>query len=270
MEELFGNELVDLLNYKATSNDGKHVMAPFMRIFDDFLKQIDLKFEEFRGELRSISEKKDEKIGSLETEVECLKKLLTAQDDKHDELNQYGRRESLVFSGDSVPGGSDRDCVQVVCDLISTKLPGLAGQITPDQISIAHRLGPKPNNTEPDRRKIIARFCRRSDKYRVLHTARKSKPDKFFVSENLTPTRQKILRAIGKAKKEHPGIISGSSTNDGSIHVWVKPPNASAPGARNSKITINTMDTLEKFFQRTFQRSATYYLPRPWSNTDDA
>ena len=103
MEELFGNELVALLNYKATSNDGKHVMAPFMKIFDDFLKFFYQKLEEFKGELRSISENKDEQIGSLETEVKSLKKLLIAQEDKHDELNQYGRRESLVFSGDSVP-----------------------------------------------------------------------------------------------------------------------------------------------------------------------
>ena len=132
--------------------------------------------------------------------------------------------------------------------------------VMPTDISIAHRLGPKPVNGT-DRRNIIARFCRRSLKYKVLNKARQAKPENFYISESLTPTRQTITRVVRKAKTEFPAIVSGYNTVDGSIYVWVKPPNPDAPNARNSRTLINTMEKLEEFCQRNFQLSVAHFLP---------
>ena len=261
MESLL-SELDKLTSYKPTSNDGKTVMSPFVKLFTEFLSHLDVKFDDFKTELHAVSKAKDDKIFLLEGEIENLKKLFGNQEDKLDDLNQYGRRESLVFSGDSVPAVTENENpVQVVCELISSKLTNIDSRIAPSDFSIVHRLGPKPRDGVPDRRKIIARFCRRALKYRVLKAARDAKPANFFVQENLTPTRQKIFRALGKAKKDHPQSIAGYTSNDGAISVWVKPPNPNAPGAKNSRITINTVAKLEDFCRKEFQCPASRFLP---------
>ena len=108
---------------------------------------------------------------------------------------------------------------------------GAETSVAPTDVSIAHRLGPKPTGSV-DRRSIIVRFCRRKLKYTILNKARTTKPAGLFVNESLTPTRQKITSAIRRAKREHPDVISGYETIDGNIYLYVKPPNPDAAGAK--------------------------------------
>ena len=164
-----------------------------------------------------------------------------------------------MFSGDCIPAHTQsEDCTNIIRKIVHDKL-GTEISITPMDVSIAHRLGPKPNSTV-DKRSIIVRFCRRKLKYEVLNKARRSKPTGLFVNESLTPTRQKITSAIRKAKKEYPGIISGYETIDGNIHMYVKPPNPAAAGAKNSRIAMNTLKKLDEFCRKSFKKPVTHFL----------
>ena len=254
------DKITQLSNNRPISNDGKNIVAPLIEIFQDFLSSLDMKFKAFKDEMMKEARQKNEDIGRLMDEVAVKNKTIAKLEERIDAQDQYSRRESLVFSGDSLPVHKPgEDCAVEICKLVQNKL-GDATAVMPSDISIAHRLGPKPT-VGTDKRNIIARFCRRSLKYKILNKARSSKPSNFYVNESLTPTRQTITRVIRKAKSEFPSIVSGYNTVDGSIYVWVKPPNADAPGARNSRLMVNSMEKLEQFCQKSFQRPVSHFLP---------
>ena len=248
----------ELKDVSPTSNDGKKIVAPFLELFSSFLAALDNKFESFKKEMSSKSQVKDEKIKELESIIVAQRAHISTLETKLEDQCQYTRRESIVLSGKNVPAHrNNEDCIQIACDLIANKIdPNL--QIVPACISIAHRLGNKPTSGE-DHRSIIVRFCRRKLKYDILNKAKQSKPQGLFVSESLTPTKQKLVRIIRNAKHAHPDLISGYSTSDGSIYMWVKPPNADAPGARNSRMIIDSLAKLDKFCLENFQVPAAHF-----------
>ena len=255
------DKLASLKNLKTTSNDGKNIVLPFLQVFQDFLQLLTSKFDDFKTEMLSITKAKDDEILGLKQQVADKDKRISNLRDLLDVQDQYVRRESLIISGDSVPSSTtNEDCIAILCDLIPKKL-GADIVLTPNDISVAHRLGPKPSSGT-DRRSIIARFCRRNVKYSILNKSRKAKRKDFYANESLTTTRQKIVKSIRRAKNEHPNIVSGYQTVDGSISVWVKPPNPEAEGATCSRVKVNTLEELEEFCMRNFQRSASNYMPR--------
>ena len=90
--------------------------------------------------------------------------------DTADEQDAYTRRDSLIFSGETVPEGED--CVKIVRKIVREDLKLNIDPL----ISTAHRLGKPPaSNNTPDKRDIIARFCQRDTKFRVHEAARKAK-----------------------------------------------------------------------------------------------
>ena len=151
---------------------------------------------------------KNHEITLLKADITAKINQISKMEAKLDEQDQYVRRESLIFSGESVPAWKQtEDCTDIITNLVGDKL-GADISITSKDVSVAHRLGPKPART-PDRRSIIIRFCRRNLKYEILNKARSSKPSGLFINESLTPTRQKVTSAIRKAKREFPDVISG-------------------------------------------------------------
>ena len=262
MYEILSAELkIKLEEFKATkttTQDGKNILLPFIGIFQEFVESLEAKFEDFQKAMTNENKLKDDHISKLEAEGIKHKKIIAKLEEQLDEQCQYTRRESLVFSGDQIPHGkSNEDCIEEVCKLASKIDPELS--IAPADVSIAHRLGPKPA-TGPDRRSIIARFVRRNVKYSLLNRARRLKPRGIFVNESLTPMRQTIASVLRKLKKDHPAKISGYSTTDGSIYVWIKPPNPSAAGAQNTRVTMNSLSKLEIFCQKNFGKSATDFI----------
>ena len=257
-------DLEALMKNKCSSNDGKTVMGPFLVLFKAFLTSLNLSFETFKDEMMNILESKDLKINKLDNEVNTLRNRIATLEERLDAQDQYVRRETLIFSGDQIPVTTDQeDSATVICQLINDKLNANDVHISPTDISVAHRLGSKPANGVDDRRSIIAKFVRRNQKRTILLAARKAKPNGFFVNESLTPTRQKIAFALRKANKKFPSKITAPSTFDGSISVGVLPANTSVRSTPIPRVTINSMDKLFDFCQKTFQADATKFLPRP-------
>lgn len=251
-------KFTQIKDVKPISNDGKNIIAPFLELFSAFLSHLDEKFDEHQQSMATTCRAKDEKIEELEAVVTSQRSIISKLEDKLEDQCQYSRRESLVFSGQNVPAAvENEDCIKIACDLVTSKIdPNI--QVTPNEISIAHRLGKKPTNGT-DKRSIIVRFCRRKIKYDILNKAKQTKPLDIFVSESLTPTKQQIVRTIRNVKAKHPETISGYSTSDGTIYMWIKPPNPNAPGAKNSRMTINSMEKLDKFCREKFRQPATCF-----------
>ena len=238
-----------------TSKDGKSLIPALVNFMEGFQTKITDVITEIKEEFMAICNSKDEEISALRSELKSVKKDCEKLSEKIEENEAYERRDTLIFSGKKLPVvQNDENCANLVCGLLSENLNLV---LSASDISVAHRLGPKPSNQVPDNRAIIAKFCRRDSKINVISSARRVKPNDLYVNESLTPTRQKIAAALRKAKKECPTIVSGTTSIDGSVYVWTKPSN---PGAREFKTKINTLAKLQDFCTITLKKQMTHFL----------
>ena len=250
--------LENLTGVKPVSKDGQNILAPFLEVFKGFLFILQDKFDSFKKDIVETCKAKDNLIDVLRTEIRLQRECKSLLEDKLDNLAQYSRRESLVFSGSTLPAYKEgENCAEEICKLLPAKL-GI--NISGADISIAHRLGSRQTNGI-DRRSMIVKFVRRDLRCGILSAARHKKPENFFLNESLTPTRQSITSAIRKAKHEFPEKVSGYTTVDGSVYVWIKPPNPGASRARDSRFEINTLAKFEQFCKKNFGLPAAHFLP---------
>ena len=192
--------------------------------------------------LRKI-EAKDEIIAKQGEEITVLKAAISRLEDKMDEEDSYVRRDTLLFSGKSLPVFSPRENTgEILRNLLRTKVDY---SLPEESISVAHRLGPAPTRGE-DRRTIIAKLCRRELKTDIRAAMKRTKPENLYVNESLTPVRRTIHYVLRKAREQFKEKISGISTYDGNICVYVKP-NRSSRNSRDVKFIINTRQKLEQF-----------------------
>ena len=156
--------------------------------------------DSLRKDIQSGFNERDEKIVSASNKIENLEKQLREFQLAADEQDAYIRRDSLIFSGNSIPVFTEgEDCTQIVRKIIREKL-----KLNLDpMMSTAHRLGKPPltASNKPDKRDIIVRFCQRDMKYRVYEATRKAKINGLYANESLTPTRRKIHQALLSMKR---------------------------------------------------------------------
>ena len=96
MDELLAT-LSEVKNVKSTFNDGKHILAPMLALFESFLSTIESKYEEFKNEMITVTQAKDDVINRLQTENSSQKKAIALLESRLVDQDQYTRRESLVF-----------------------------------------------------------------------------------------------------------------------------------------------------------------------------
>lgn len=103
------------------------------------------------------------------------------------------------MSGDAVPAVSTgKNCYQVVSNLMRDKL---RITLSVDSIMAAYRVGVKPLNLSPDKRRIVAKLLQRDQKRNILHASRVSKPPGLFVNESLPQNRSKLLYSVRQVKE---------------------------------------------------------------------
>ena len=253
--EEFGSLLNDL---QPTSKDGKSLKTALVSFLQDFPKQIVNMFTVMKAEFIHECRERNEKLLELQNEVKYLNNKVTQLEDKIDDQEAYERRDTLIISGKKLPETvPNENCPELVRKILADNL-GLTMSAT--EISVSHRLGSASNSQRPDRRKIIVKFCRRDMKIDVVSAARRVKPVDFYVNESLTPQRQSTMFALRNIKRKHPTIISGTTTIDGSVFAWVKPPNPHVPGARDVRHKVNTLQKLQVFCDNYLQKPASNFL----------
>ena len=225
---------------------------------------LSFKMDAWKSEILVELKSKDEKIDSLSREVDSLKATVAKMEEQIDSNEAYERRDCLVFTGSSIPAyTTGENTINLACDLLKTKLNL---EVSPSNISTGHRLGNRSAAQGEDRRPIILKFCRREIKNDITSSCRTMKPENFYANENLTPTRSKILYVLRQAKKRHPNKIASCKSIDGKVLAWVKPPRPDAPGARNTRVSLNTKASLEKFLHDILETSLSNIYPGEWAN----
>ncbi|KAK3105848.1 hypothetical protein FSP39_007085 [Pinctada imbricata] len=133
-------------------------------------------------------------------------------DSKVENLEQYGRRNSLRFHNVKLPS-EDCNTDKVIVDLCKEQLDIT---ISEDDICRSHPIG------EPNRHgksQLIARFRNWKIKNNIFLNKKKLKgsSDKVFITEDLTPYRQSLMKYISAAKRDKR--LSSFWTSDGRIFV---------------------------------------------------
>ena len=113
----------------------------------------------------------------------------------------------------------------------------------------ASRIGKATRTGAPDRRNILVRFLSRDVRNDVLLSAKKVKPEGFFVNENLTPERAGILYKLRQIKKLKPGKLGACGSINGRIYVYLRSEN---PTGRDQKVYMKSMADLEETLDKHF------------------
>ena len=229
--------MVNKAELKDALDDCSKQLREFIKI------EIDKLEAKFAEQAETIAHLNND-VSSLKTEVTQLQKKVNSLEKGLDEADAYERRDTVILSGDNVPGGqSGENCVEIVKKLALDKLNVTFGSA---DVSTAHRLGRAPENG-PDKRKIIVKFCRRDISKRLCSAARSKRPAGLFINESLTPIRRKIFFTLRRIKQAHPNLVSGCSSVEGKIYVYTKPAPNSPPSTPNLKSLISTHDHLVSF-----------------------
>ena len=160
-----------------------------------------------------------------------------------DDNDAYERRDTIIIAGQGIPEVSQGEiCSNVVRNLIQEKLNIV---IQNNDISTAHRLGPKRENQSSDKRNLIVKLCRRDLKRDLISASKRQQSPSIFINESLTPTRKTILNALRKMKRDHPNLVKGCSTFNGRVFAFT--PVTQGPSTRDVRHLVNNHETLVKF-----------------------
>ena len=218
----------------------------------------------WKTELLQEIKQRDEKIEVLTEELTILKSSVSKLEEQIENNEAYERRDCLVFSGSSVPPcETGENPISLMCGVLKNKLKL---EFPESAVSTGHRLGAKPRTQGEDRRAIIMKFCRRETKMEILNACKQVKPQNLYANESLTPTRSKIMYILRQAKKSHSSKISACKSIEGRVAVWVKPPRPNAPGARDTRIFVNTRVQLEKFLSDFLELRVNDFYSGEWPN----
>ena len=252
-------DMQPLQDIQLTSNDGKKLKPLLIDFFQSFEFKMQELFTDMKNEFQLICQQNTERIERLEGEVTSLQKKIKKLEEKGEKNEAYSGRDCIILSGPGLPkGSSSENCCQVALNALKSKINIT---VDPKDVSVAHRLGKPPTDSNEDSRKIIVKLCRRDLKSDIMGAAKAMKPSNFFVNESLTPQSQTISFVLRKARKDFPNLVSGSSTQDGVNYVWLKPTNAQASGARNVRHKISTHTSLVSFCSQTLKKPLSHYVP---------
>ena len=176
---------------------------------------------------------KNKTINDLVAANENLHARLLDAEIAHEELEQYGRRNSLRFHNVKIPAEA-KDTDEVILKLCEEKLQVT---ITKDDIHGSHPIG-KPNKEKKSQ--IICRFKNWKVKHSVFSEKinLKGDEDNVFITEDLTKYRQDLIKDIIVAKKA--GKVAAFWTSDGRIFI--------KETEEGPKQIIKCFEDLDKFF----------------------
>ena len=255
------NDVLKEINDTRLSQETRNIFKLLVELIKTVTNDRDSKILEMQKKLEENFEQsvniiaaKDNQINELTTKLQTatesnksLKAEVTQMKNLHDDLEAYGRSDSLIFSGPKVSTYTEgENCSTIARNLIRDTLKL---QIDP-LISTAHRIGSPPaESSSPDKRGILVKFVRRDDKFKILQQARgkDTKVNELYVNESLTPTRAKIKNVLLQCKKMKDSPITGVSTQNCKVYVYTKP-SADAPSTASSiKQEIGTKEKLAEF-----------------------
>ena len=158
-------------------------------------------------------DKSVETTAALHTQITNTQLSNQSLTDELDELEQYSRRNCLVFHG--LPESTGSAGVDNSTGAIMQVVGSLGVQLDPDCIDRCHRMGRTSSEsagTPRNPRPVIVKFTSYEPRRAIFTAKRKLKGTKFVITENLTRRRMELLRKARASAK-----VEASWTSDGRI-----------------------------------------------------
>ena len=247
--------LVDM--FKSISEERENRIEKLEQLYDSDRTESEMKIKQLEDSLA----KSNKLLLDANSSNDKLKTELQQSRNAHDELEAYGRRESLIFSGDAVkPAANNEDCSMIARDIFKNILKLQKDPL----ISTAHRIGkpPSTNSTAPDKRGIIVKFVQRDDKLLIKKLAKEKKISGLYINESLTPTRSKIHNVLRQCHKMQNSPVTGTSTHNGRVFVFTKPAPNAPTGSPSIKTEINTEEKLSEFCHNFIKKPLETFLDK--------
>ena len=129
-------------------NDGEVEISKLISELEGDSKNIVLilsnQLNSFRSEFTELLTAKNDEISALKTKVAVLEDKVVKLETSIDDNDAYERKDTVIFSGSSIPAGEvGENCGEVIR---SVARESLRIEMSLSEISVAHRLGRKPQN----------------------------------------------------------------------------------------------------------------------------
>ena len=217
-------------NHINTTNSISKLEATIARVdtqqktFEDKLSAMSTKFENRFTEYDKTIAKLNNHISDLQQTVSVLTKTNDTLQYHIDEVEQYERRDSLVFSGKALPKETDNEnTTDIIIQVLRQTL--FMDDLRRSDINVCHRLGGKRKDRRGNLvdRPIICKFMSRSVKRDIKQACLDLKPD-LFANESLTNIRREIFTKLRFVRKNHKTETNSELfpqlyTNDGKIMI---------------------------------------------------
>ena len=191
-------------------------------------------------ELRS----KDVRLDKVEKENRDLRDKLNELESRMDDVDCQNRGKNLILSGKTVKTISKDNMtdsvIQLLCKSIKYELP-------PENLLATYRVGVRSSMQSPDGRGVMLKLRENDTKRDIMSACRTVRPPDLYANDDLIPSRARILYLLRQAKRKSGGKLAACGSQNGNVFAIIKPPNESA---RNQKVFIRTMSTLESLCER--------------------
>ena len=245
--------------YPNLSSDGKLLVTIMQEEFTKLRNEMQTDFQQ-------MMHLKNEEIKQLKDQIHILDGNLAKMKENIDEGDAYERRDTILLSGNSIPVFSQgENTANIAIQIFKNEL---RMEVSERDISVAHRVGKKPANQQPDKRNIILKLCRRDLKRPLIIASRKLPTEQrqnIHINESLTPTRSTILYALRQVKREHPGLVKGCSSFEGRIYAFTAPPHGAPATNKDRRHLINNHESLVRFCREYVNKPLTAFLEN-WSH----
>lgn len=194
------NEILDMIHteLKEIRSSNAQIQADVSLLRDEITH--------LKGTVKFLSDNFDSqqsKINNLEQENRELKRLIKDQSTNIEEMDQYSKRNNLIFDGILE---SDKENTE---DIIISKCRKLGVEVMKEDIQVSHRLGAKLQH-KPKPRPVIARFVSVGTVRSILTKGKqqfnKTNPvpttEVVKVREHLTDHRHKLFTECLRLKRE--------------------------------------------------------------------
>ena len=256
------NQILRIISCTYQNKETEEVVQVITSLFECLKKENDdliSYIKELREEVNDLISNLREDISTLEKEVDSLKLEI-------DNIIQYEHGDGLVISGDIIPHSTPTEnCKEIVLNLFWQHLNI---NLDEDDLSIAHRIGEKPNKGN-DNRKIFIKPVRKELSRRIFYAVCEFNPP-FYVNYYLIYTRRKIAYIIRQLKMNYPKKIIGyHSYNDETCILYntrdytssvTNSPSLVETENRTIHVTIKTIADLERFMTDYLDISIDLYM----------
>lgn len=175
--------------------------------------------QQFKSELDLLKKevtKKDETIANLSEEIKVMKQQVQALENTIDTVDQYERRDTIIFSGPAIP---DENRLENASEtIINVVKDNLRINLKDSDINVAHRLGPIQTQRK---RPIIVKLSNRALKNDLVGACVQLRPP-LHINESLTPRRLHLFKQVLNIRKNHKDKFQQCFTKDGKITIKLK------------------------------------------------